>query len=103
MTSSEEKIVKIEALATGELQLILASGGEPDYQYVYREARGVYWDNDAGAFKGTERKEWSYADWFAHIVDVCSSIGVSLHLGTTVEWAGISDADKRSIMALSKN
>ena len=103
MRISEEQIVKIEALATGELQLVLASGGEHNYQHIYREARGVYWDNEVGAFRGTERKEWSYAEWFAQIVDVCSSIGVSLHLGAAVEWAGISDTDRRSIMALSKN
>ena len=80
-----EEIVKIEVLDTSELQLVLASGGNASYQHIYREASGVYWVNDLGAFRGAERVKWTLPEWFAHIIAVCSRIGVALSLGDAVE------------------
>lgn len=39
-----ETINKIVLNDSNELLLLLDSIGEPMYQYVYREAAGVYWD-----------------------------------------------------------
>ena len=100
MPKIREEIVKIEVLDTNELQLVLGSGGNASYQHVYREARGVYWNNDVGAFRGTERMKWTFAGWFAHIVEVCGDIGITLYLGRTVEWVGVSEKDKQEILAL---
>ena len=100
MPKIREEIVKIEVLDTSELQLVLASGGDASYQYIYREARGVYWDNELGAFRGTERVKWTLVEWFAHIIAVCSDIGVALSLGDAVEWVGVTDKDKQEILAL---
>jgi hypothetical protein len=100
MTKTLEEIVKVEVLDTSELQLVLGSGGDASYQHVYREASGVYWDNNVGAFKGTERIKGTIVDWFAHIVEVCGDIGVTLFLASTVEWVGVPEADKLEILAL---
>ena len=59
--------LKVEVLDTNELQLVVGSGGDASYQHICREARGVYWDNDVGAFRGAEQTEWTFAEWFAHI------------------------------------
>lgn len=90
--------MRVEVLDTSELRLVLSSGGKASYQYVYREARGVYWDNDAGAFRGTERRKWTYAEWFAHIVEVCADIGVTLALANSVEWVAVPESDKQQIL-----
>jgi len=59
----------------------------------------VYWDNDVGAFRGTERMKWSYSEWFAHIVEVCTDFGISLSLSSTPEWAGVPESDQKEILA----
>ena len=100
MSEIREEIVKVEVLDTNELQLVLGSDGNASYQHVYREARGVYWNNDVGAFRGTEQIKWTFAEWFAHIVEVCGDIGITLHLGSTVEWVGVPETDKQEILAL---
>ena len=99
MSQIREEIFKVEVLDSNELQLVLSSGGNASYQHVYREARGVYWNNDVGAFRGTEQIEWTFAEWFAHIVEVCGDIGINLRLGSTIEWVGVSETDKREILA----
>ena len=53
-----ETINKIVLNDSNELLLLLDSNGEPMYQYVYREAAGVYWDEKQKGFKSTELKEW---------------------------------------------
>ena len=49
------------------------AGGKPIYQYVYREAAGVYWDEQRHGFKSTPMKEWSCSKWFFQIVGVVQS------------------------------
>ena len=100
MSKIREEIIKVEVLDTKELQLVLDSGGDPSYQHVYREARGVYWNNDVGAFRGTEQINWTFGEWFAHIVEVCGEIGIALRLGDAVEWVGVPETDKQEILAL---
>ena len=100
MSEIREEIVKVEVLDTNELQLVLGSGGNASYQYVYRESKGVYWNNDVGAFRGTEQIKWTFAEWFAHIVEVCGDIGIILRLGKTIEWVGVPETDKQEILAL---
>ena len=99
MAARREEVVTVEVLDSSELQLVLASGGDESYQHVYREARGVYWDNEKGAFRGTERVKWSVSEWFAHIVAVCSDIGITLVLSDNVDWVGVPDADKQQILS----
>jgi len=33
------------------MYVVLAIGGNPMYQYIYREAAEVYWDNNIKGFK----------------------------------------------------
>ena len=48
-----EIINKVEVNDSGELFLTLEGNGKPMYQYVYREAAGVYWDETLHGFKST--------------------------------------------------
>lgn len=94
----QEIINRVELLDTGELLLGLESSGESMYQYVYREAAGVYWDSNKHGFKSTEMKEWSCAQWFGHIVGVVrSGLGIDLKLGADVSWLNISENHRAEI------
>jgi len=94
-----ETIKAVEILETGELFLAL-DRGDPSYQYVYREAAGVYWDDEHHGFKSTEMKEWSAASWFSHIVTVVEQgLGVRLSLGRDVRWNNVPAVDRQAIEA----
>jgi hypothetical protein len=95
----QEIINRVEVLDTGELLLGLESNGEAMYQYVYREAAGVYWDSDKHGFKSTEMKEWSCAQWFGQIVGVVrTGLGVELTLGANVSWLNVPENQKAEIL-----
>jgi integron cassette Hfx-like protein len=93
-----EEISKIEILENGEMFLVLASGGKPMYQYIYREAAEVYWDNERKAFKAPAPRKWSHADWYRHIVTVAASgLGLSLQLSKSAIWVNVSESTKAEI------
>ena len=95
-----EYIDRIEILESGELFLGIESDGDPDYQYVYREAAGVYWNPTLKGFRSTELKEWSPAQWFVHMTDIVrTGVGVNLVLRDSIQWKGLSDSEVRAIVA----
>ncbi len=86
-------------LDTGELLLGLESQGKPMYQYVYREAAGVYWDEIRHGFKSTPMKDWSAPKWFSQIVAVVrSGLGVELSLGENITWRNIPEQQQAEIL-----
>ncbi len=93
-----EVINRIEKLDSGELFLGLEGSGKPSYQYIYRAASGVYWDQDEKGFKSTQMKEWNATKWFSQIRSVVESeLGVSLQIGSKVSWVGIEDSEQATI------
>jgi hypothetical protein len=95
---NRETISSIELLDTGELLLALQGQGHPDYQFVYRGAAGVYWDQARHGFKSTPLKKWSCSTWFLQIVCVVrQELGVELHLCKNSTWRNISAQDRAAI------
>ena len=84
-----ESLSLIEILENGEMFLVLASGGKPSYQYIYREAAEVYWDNERKAFKAPVPREWSHSDWYQHIIKVTTNIGITLVLTKDTNWVNV--------------
>jgi len=96
---SSETINKVVLLDTGELLLGLEGNGEPIYQYIYREAAGVYWDEIHNGFKSTPLKEWSCSEWFSHIISIVKSgLGVELKLSGQALWQNVPEQDKTEII-----
>ena len=94
-----EIIYNLEITVHNELLLQLKSKGKSMYQHIYREAAGVYWDNQLNGFKSTPLKDdWSCSQWFFHIVDIAKSVGVYLQLDKNATWQGISKKDKNDIL-----
>ena len=93
-----EIINRIEVLDTGELFLGLESQGQPVYQYIYRAAAGVSWDQDKNGFKSTPMKERSCSQWFKRMVEaVRSELGVELKFGSDVIWQNVPEQQKIEI------
>jgi len=94
-----EFIRKVYITAGGELFLSLESGGKAAYQYVYREAAGVYWDQEKRGFKSTPIEDRSCAQWFVQIVGVVKSgLGVELSLAKDAVWLDVPDGDRNEIL-----
>jgi hypothetical protein len=95
-----EAISKVEILDSGELFVVLSSGGKPMYQHVYRAGAEVYWDNDKNGFKAPPPRKWSHSEWYHHIVSiVASELGVTLELSSKTNWANVPEHTKAEICA----
>lgn len=94
-----ETVNRIEMLDTEELLLGLEGPGKPMYQYIYREAAGVYWDQSKHGFKSTPIKKWSCSQWYRQIISVVrSGLGVELSLADHVTWSNIPEIEKAEIL-----
>jgi Integron Cassette Protein Hfx_Cass5 len=102
----KEEIVRVvEILDSGELFLKLESGSDPSYQYIYREAAAVYWDNERKGFKSSKAPgEWTYTAWYDHIVTtVKSGVGAELKLSSNTQWINVPQEIKSQILQKYSN
>jgi hypothetical protein len=84
-----------------ELLLKVQGNGKAMYQYVYREAAGVYWDDTHKAFKSTDMKEWTISKWFVHIIAIVKSgLNLELKMDENVNWVNIPDEERLQILKL---
>ena len=91
---TNETIQEIVVNDQKELLLKLIGNGKPMYQYVYREAAGVYWDENQKGFKSTPMKEMTVSEWFLHIKDIVKSgIGIELKIDKNLTWKNIPDSE----------
>lgn len=88
--------MKIETINTivlnqdNELVLKIVGKGNPSYQYVNREAAGVYWDEKQNGFKSTPLREWTISKWFFHIKDIVKiGLNVDLEMDKNIIWKNI--------------
>lgn len=101
MASSMEKetIIEVRLTDKNELLLNIDSDGNPMYQYIYREAAGVYWDTDNKGFKSTPINDRTISEWFFHITGtVKSGLNIDLALSEKAFWGNIPDAEKDEII-----
>ena len=57
------------------------------YPMIYREAVEVHWDATGRFLFAPKPREWSYLDWFKHIVDVAGG----LVLSRDTRWTNVPD------------
>lgn len=89
-----EIIKEISVNDKNELLLKLSGSGNPMYQYIYREAAGVYWDDNHKAFKSTSLREWAESKWFIHIKDIVKSgLKIELIVDENVKWSNVTDKE----------
>jgi len=94
-----EEISKIEILDNNEMYVVLASGGKPGYELIYREAAEVYWDDERKGFRAPTPKKWSHSDWFHHIVKVTRACNIKLILTNKTVWVNVPQGTKEEICA----
>ena len=92
-------IRKIAVLPDGRLAVYPESISDW-YEYIYREASGVYWDKENGCFHSTIPREWSYKQWYRQIVSVVGKgLGVRLYITNQTTYAPKDDKFRSDMAA----
>jgi hypothetical protein len=68
------------------------------FPYIYREAAEVHWDDNGMFLYSPKPREWSYFDWFKHIVSVASSLSCSFYITNETRWLNIPEDLKARII-----
>jgi hypothetical protein len=93
-----ETVNRIVLNHNNELILMIIGEGNPSYQYVYREAAGVYWDEKEKGFKSTPLREWTISKWFFHIKDIVKiGLNVDLEMNGNITWENIPITEQEKI------
>ncbi len=85
------EITKVEILPSNEISVTPITNWNDFFQFIYRTATGVVWNDENQCFMSPIPREWSHFDWYANIVtSVISDMGVNLIITPTTEWLNIS-------------
>lgn len=69
------------------------------FHMIWRSATEVHWDND-GFLYSPKPRDWSYLDWYKHIVAIAEDYGCKLVPTARTRWSSIPDELRNEIVAL---
>ncbi len=88
-------ILKVEIDNSGLLHL---TPEKSKFTLIYRTATEVHWDNDKKTLYSPKPRDWSYLDWFLHIIGVIKTeYQTELKLTDNTEWINIPTELKNKI------
>ena len=80
-------------------QRLFLRPGTQTFEYIYRAAAEVGWDNKEKILYSPKPREWSYYIWYRHIIDIAKDeYGCTLHLSDQTKWTNIPDELKQQII-----
>ena len=86
----EIEITEIAVLATGEIRVTPVVNWNDFFQFIYRTATGVVWNETNQSFMSPVPKDWTVFDWYKNIVgSVISEMGVLLKVTPKTQWHNV--------------
>lgn len=96
-----DKITKIEIDDSGRL---LITPDTEKFTMIYRSAAEVHWDNNVNALYSPKPREWSYLDWYKHIVSlIATDCNCRLLITESTQWKNIPEDLKTDIEELNNS
>lgn len=86
----EIEVTEIAVLDSGEIRVTPIINWNDFFQFIYRTATGVVWNETSQSFISPVPKDWSLFDWYTNIVgSVISEMGVFLKVTPNTQWHNI--------------
>jgi hypothetical protein len=94
----EVEISKVEVLQSGEILVTPVINLKDLFQFIYRTATGVTWNESSQSFMSPTPREWTLFDWYKSILDsVVSEMDVLLKVTPITEWQNVPQELQESI------
>ena len=98
------EITKLEVIDTNELSVTPIINWNNFFQFIYRTATGVKWNEKDQCFMSPIPKDWSHLDWYKNIVtSVASEMGVRLIITPKTKWLNVPNCLKEEIEKYDPN
>ncbi|MEZ5003963.1 MAG: hypothetical protein R2730_13120 [Chitinophagales bacterium] len=69
------------------------------FTFIYRTASEVHWDDNGHYLYSPKPREWTYVNWFRHIMGVIEmECNCKLFLTKETKWTNISESIKQEII-----
>ena len=89
---------KIESIEIDEVGRLLIKPEKERFNLIYRTASEVHWDNNNSVLFSPKPREWSYLDWYKHIIKIAKEECLcGLYLTKETKWINIPREIKSSI------
>jgi hypothetical protein len=90
-----EKIIEIGIDDKGRL---FVKPQTKQFEFIYRDASGINWDNKGMVLYSPKPTEWTYFDWFRQIILATKGeYGCELKVSNETNWTNIPDELKNQI------
>ncbi len=74
------------------------------FTMIYRSAAEVHWDNISDFLFSPRPREWTYLDWYKHIIStVVDEYGCRLHITVETDWLSVPNELKAGILEFERN
>lgn len=87
----------ITEIAIDEKERLCIKPSSATYPMIYREAAEVHWDQGGRFLYSPKPREWSYFDWFTHILKIADPEAKELRITERTEWRSIPPELKEKI------
>lgn len=67
------------------------------FTLIYRTAKEVHWDNEYHFLYSPKPKDWTYLQWYTHIINVAEDCNCKLIITENTKWKNISEELKNEI------
>jgi hypothetical protein len=67
------------------------------FTLIYRTATEVHWDNEGLFLYSPKPKDWTYLQWYKHIINVAEDCNCKLIITENTKWKNISEELKNEI------
>lgn len=96
----EDKIIEI---GIDDKERLYIKPFSNNYSMIYREGVEVNWDSECQFLYSPKPREWSYFDWYCHIIDTAESDSNSLMISSETQWSNIPEELRSEIEQWMKN
>jgi hypothetical protein len=97
----QDKILSVEIDDSGRL---LIKPQTEKFNGIYKTASEVNWDNSNSVLYSPKPREWSYLDWYNHILKIVDEeCSCKLSITSMTTWVNIPDELKNQIKQQNNN
>ena len=97
------KICLINEIKIDQAGRLLVFPEGQKFQFIWRSAKEVHWDDKGLFLYSPKPREWSYFNWYTQIVGaVKSEYGIDLLPQKDTIWSDISDDLKKQILTFGR-
>jgi hypothetical protein len=94
----------IKEIGIDDLGRLFITPEKERFTLIYRSAAEVHWDDSKSFLYSPKPREWTYLDWFNHIISVVKTdYGVDLYLTKNTLWIDIPELIKEQIQSGAKS